>query len=238
MRPILPLEVRDLTYAIRDRVLIDGISARFDSEVRTVILGPNGAGKSLLLRLCHGLIEPSSGSVRWCGDPDGDARHRQAMLLQRPVLLRRSARANIEYALALRAASRAERRERAERALEATGLMRIADSPARVLSGGEQQRLALARIWALEPQVVFLDEPTSSLDPTAKHAIEETIKDIHAGGTKIIMTSQDLGQAKRLADEVLFLHHGRLVERRPAEAFFAEPENEAARAFLRGELIW
>jgi tungstate transport system ATP-binding protein len=238
VKSILPLEVSELTYAVRDRVLLDKVSARFDAEVRSLILGPNGAGKTLLLRVCHGLLEPSSGTVRWSGDPDGDPRRRQAMLLQRPVLLRRSARANIEYALALHGVPRAARRERAEWALQATGLLRFSDSSARVLSGGEQQRLALARIWALEPQVIFLDEPTSSLDPTAKHAIEETIEAIHASGTKIIMTSQDLGQAKRLADEILFLHHGRLLERRPAEGFFAEPENEAASAFLRGELTW
>ena len=231
---ILPLELRDVSYRPRDRALLDGVTCQLHSGSRTVILGPNGAGKSLLLRICHGLLQPTAGQVCW----HRDAPERQAMLFQRPVLLRRSAAANVAYALALRGVPRAERSGRVQDVLRGVGLADVADRPARVLSGGEQQRLALARAWALRPEVLFMDEPTASLDPAATRAIETLIEKIHAAGTKIALTTQDLGQARRLADEVLFLHRGRVLELAPAEAFFEGPQSREAAAFLRGELVW
>jgi tungstate transport system ATP-binding protein len=203
-----------------------------------VILGPNGAGKSLILRLAHGLLEPSSGSVCWLGAGAAAAALRQAMVFERPVLLRRSAAANVDYALALRGMSRAARRSRVEEVLESTGLAAIAQRSARVLSSGEQQRLTLARAWALSPEVLFLDEPTAALDPSATRSVEGIIERIAASGTKIIMTTHDLGQARRLADEVIFLARGELRERTPADPFFEAPRSEEARAFLRGDLVW
>jgi tungstate transport system ATP-binding protein len=203
-----------------------------------VILGPNGAGKSLLLRLCHGLIQPTAGRVRWRGVNGAALRLRQAMVFQRPVMLRRSAAGNIGFALKLRGVGRRERQARVAEVLARTGLASLAHAHARVLSGGEQQRLALARAWALEPEVLFLDEPTASLDPAATRAIEELVASIHHSGTKIVMTTHDLGQARRLADEVLFLNHGRLVEAGPAARFFARPATREAAAFLKGELMW
>jgi tungstate transport system ATP-binding protein len=165
-------------------------------------------------------------------------RHRQAMVFQRPVMLRRSALGNVEYALKLRGWGRAARRARAVEMLARTGLSALAERPARSLSGGEQQRLALARAWAIEPEVLFLDEPTANLDPAAVKAVEEIIAAIHAAGTKIVMTTHDLAQARRLADEILFLHRRRIAERRPAAEFFAAPSTEAARAFVEGRLHW
>jgi len=235
---ILPLRLERVSYAVRGRTLIDAIDVTLTANARTMILGPNGAGKSLLLRLCHGLIAPTSGRVIWCGPFAGEARKRQAMVFQRPVMLRRSAAGNIDHALGLRGFKGADRKERLAKALQNTGLTEIAKQPARVLSGGEQQRLALARAWSLEPEVLFLDEPTANLDPAAARKVEETIAAIHAAGTKIIMTTHDLGQARRLADEVLFLHRGRLVEHADAETFFEGPRTEAAAAYLRGELYW
>lgn len=238
---ILPLRLEDVRFAVGGQTLIDGLTCELAAGTRTVVLGPNGAGKSLMLRLCHGLIRPTGGTVRWLGPTAGDAhavRERQAMVFQRPVLLRRSALANVAYGLALRGVPRHERTERAMVALEQTGLAPLARRQARVLSAGEQQRLAMARAWALEPQVIFLDEPTASLDPAASRAVEAVIQAFHAAGTKIVMTTHDLGQARRLADEVIFLHHGRLVEHAPAERFFTAPGSEAAGAFLRGELLW
>lgn len=133
---------------------------------------------------------------------------------------------------------RAERAERVEWVLERTGLTALAHRPARRLSSGEQQRLALARAWATAPEVLFLDEPTANLDPTASRAVEELIQAIHQSGTKIVMTTHDLGQARRLADEILFLYRGRLLERSDAPSFFAGPRTAEARAFLDGELLW
>ncbi len=160
------------------------------------------------------------------------------MVFQRPVLLRRSARANILHALSLAGIARTTRNELADDALRRFGLSDIAGSPARVLSGGEQQRLAMARAWALTPDILFLDEPTSALDPGATRAIEAMIAAFHARGVAILMTTHDLGQARRIADDIIFLHAGRIVEAGPADAFFTRPQTEQARAFLAGELLW
>jgi tungstate transport system ATP-binding protein len=235
---ILPLELSNLVYAVRGRRLVDGVSARLEAGPRTVILGANGAGKSLTLRLAHGLLEATSGSVRWCGSGAAEARTRQAMVFERPVLLRRSAAANVDYALAVRGVPRADRRDRVREMLGKTGLSALAERPARVLSAGEQQRLALARAWSLRPEVLFLDEPTAALDPSATRAVEQLILTIAAADTKIVMTTHDLAQARRLADEVIFLHRGALLERAPAKAFFEQPKSLEAQAFLRGELLW
>jgi tungstate transport system ATP-binding protein len=239
---ILPLVLEEVSYAVRGQQLIDGLNFAIEAGPRTIILGPNGAGKSLMLRLCHGLIEPSSGRIAWRGpgaavDPI-QLRRRQAMLFQRPVMLRRSAAANIDYALGLAGLDRPTRAARVAEALERTGLRDLARRPARVLSGGEQQRLALARAWALRPDLLFLDEPTASLDPAATRAVEEIVDAFHRSGTKIVMTTHDLGQARRLADEIIFLHRGRLIERASAENFFNSPSSAEARAFVRGELLW
>lgn len=235
---MLPLILDDVSYAIGQQTVIAGISAVIEAGPRTVILGPNGAGKSVLMRLCHGLLVPSSGRVHWRGPAPGGSRRGQAMVFQRPVMLRRSALDNVAYGLALAGIDRRERRLRALDVLEAVGLVHVAAQPARVLSGGEQQRLALARAWALGPEVLFLDEPTANLDPGAARDVEALIGQIHAGGTKIIMTTHNLGQARRLGDEILFIHAGRLVERAPSADFFRRPASSEAAAFLRAELPW
>ncbi|MDX1576546.1 MAG: ATP-binding cassette domain-containing protein [Kiloniellales bacterium] len=232
---IPPRSLSEGSYEAQGQRLIDRLSLVFGAGPRSIVLGPNGAGKSLLLRLCHGLLRPTSGRVAW-SRPQA-ARH-QAMAFQRPVLLRRSALANVTYPLALRRVPRRHRKQLALAALERAGLAELAQRPARVLSGGEQQRLALARAWVLEPQVLFLDEPTANLDPGATRRIEALIDGFHRNGTKIVMTTHDLGQARRLADEVLFLHRGRLVERAPAQTFFHAPRSREAAAFLKGELLW
>ena len=232
---ILPLHLDGVVYEAQGQRLIDAISQTFAAGPRSVILGPNGAGKSLLLRLCHGLLRPTAGTIAWARPT---AQRLQAMVFQRPVLLRRSALANVTYALSLRRVARRARKAAALAALERAGLADLAHRPARVLSSGEQQRLALARAWVLEPQVLFLDEPTASLDPGATRRVEDLVNEFHRKGTKIIMTTHDLGQAHRLADEVLFLHRGRLVERAEAPAFFDHPQSREAAAFLKGELLW
>lgn len=233
---MLPLVLDQVCYAVAGRVLIDRVSVEIGAGPRTIILGHNGAGKSVLMRLCHGLLSPTSGRIAWRGT--GNGRRRQAMVFQRPVMLRRSAVANIAYGLKLAGVSRRERELRARDVLEAVGLAAIADHPARVLSGGEQQRLALARAWALGPEVLFLDEPTANLDPGATRDVESLIGQICAGGTKIVMTTHNLGQARRLGDEILFISQGRLAERTSAEHFFSRPSSPEAQAFMRAELPW
>lgn len=235
---MLPLRLENISFAIGGKRIIDGVSVEIAAGPRTVILGPNGAGKSVLMRLCHGLLEPTSGAVEWRGAGANGRPRQQAMVFQRPVMLRRSALGNVLYGMVLAGVARGECNLRARDMLEVVGLAHAADRPARVLSGGEQQRLALARAWALNPEVLFLDEPTANLDPSATREIETIIAAIHAGGTKIIMTTHNLGQARRLADEILFIHEGRLVERAPVGGFFANPASAEARSFIKGELPW
>lgn len=233
---MLPLVLDNVSFAVGGRTVIDRISAVLEAGPRTIILGPNGAGKSVLMRLCHGLLAPTAGAVLWRGASAPGARRRQAMVFQRPVMLRRSALANIVYGLKLAGVSRREQDMRARDVLEAVGLAHLANRPARVLSGGEQQRLALARAWALGPEVLFLDEPTANLDPGAAREIEMLISQIHAGGTKIVMTTHNLGQARRLGDEILFISGGRLVERGLARDFFTCPASAEAQSFIKDEL--
>ncbi len=236
--PILPLTLDGVCFDAGGERLIHELSFTFAAGPRTVILGPNGAGKSLTLRLCHGLLRPSAGAVRWANHGAYQLPRRQAMVFQTPVVLRRSVAANVSYALAINGIPRRLRKKRVEQALERVGLEALARRSARALSLGEQQRLALTRAWALEPEVLFLDEPTANLDPTATRAVEATIDAIHRAGTKIVMTTHSLGQAHRLADEVLFIHRGRLVDHAPADEFFTGSRSSEAAAFLRRELIW
>jgi tungstate transport system ATP-binding protein len=235
---LLPVELHGLSLEAGGQRLIDGVDLAVEDPGISVIMGPNGAGKSLLLRLMHGLIAPTEGTILWAGTPmNGQIRRRQAMVFQKPVLLRRTAVANIAYALGLRGVARSERGSRAFQALELAGLERHACTPARILSGGEQQRLCLARALSLDPEVLFLDEPTASLDPASSLAIERLLVNAKHRGIKVIVVTHDVGQARRLAQDVIFLHHGRLIEHQPAPRFFEQPESDAACAFMAGGLV-
>jgi tungstate transport system ATP-binding protein len=230
------LRFHDVSLHLRGRVLLDRVSFALAPGRRTVLLGPNGAGKSLTLRLCHGLRQPSSGRIERGSGAAAPAR--RAMVFQRPVLLRRSAFGNLVHAGAVAGLGYRERRARAREALARFGLTAFADRAARTLSGGEQQRLAIARAWALRPDLLLLDEPTAALDPAATRAVEGMIEACYADGITILMTTHDLGQARRIAETILFLHAGRLLEDAPADAFFEAPQSAEARAFLRGDLLW
>jgi tungstate transport system ATP-binding protein len=233
---ILPLVVRSLHFAAGGKTLLRDVGFTLPTGGVTVLLGPNGAGKSLLLRLCHGLLPPSAGEVVWQGAEAHAKVRRHAMVFQRPVMLRRSVVANVMHALV--AMGHPEPARGAREALQRFGLEGLASQPARLLSGGEQQRVAIARAWALRPEVMFLDEPTSQLDPGAVRQIEAMITDLAREGMTILLTTHDLGQAKRLGQRVLFLNNGRLVEDSGAEEFFSTPATTEARAFLSGDLLW
>ena len=235
---VLPLALEGVSYASNGQAIISEVSLAIDAGPSTIILGANGAGKSVLMRLMHGLLAPTSGRVRWNEPAAASLRRRQAMVFQRPVMLRRSALANVIYALKVAGVPAAEREAQAVAALDEVGLRQVAQRPARVLSGGEQQRLALARAWALHPEVLFLDEPTANLDPSAVREIETVIRAFDAAGTKIVMATHNLGQARRLGDEVIYLQAGRVMERGPIEQFFARPATAEAAAFMKGELPW
>jgi tungstate transport system ATP-binding protein len=232
---LLPVNISGLTFEVGDRRLVDDVHLTLQSGAITMIMGPNGAGKSLLLRLLHGLIEPSLGGIQWGTRSPGEGiRERQAMVFQRPVMLRRSVAANIDFALKLRGKKDTAARNHI---LLTVGLHDRAKQPASLLSGGEQQRLSLARALATEPEVLFLDEPTAHLDPASTAAIEAVVREAHHAGTKIVFVSHDIGQAQRLADEVVFMHRGRILEQTPAAQFFQNPKSQEAKHFLSGELV-
>lgn len=252
---VMPLELIGAGLSRDGKRVLKDLNCRIESRLeggvdgpasKTFIIGPNGAGKSLFLKLCHGLIAPDEGEVHWHGPGARDAgaadaeaiKRRQAMVFQRPVLLRRTARKNIDFALKIRGIARSERADRCADLLRKTGLGRLASTQARALSFGEQQRLALARALAMEPEVLFLDEPTASLDPASAYLVEDLINQAVAGGMKVVMSSHDLNQARRLADEIIFMHRGRIKEHAEASKFFAGPENDLAQDFLEGKLLW
>jgi tungstate transport system ATP-binding protein len=232
----LPIVLQNVSFVARGVTILDSLSLALAAGPPTVLVGPNGAGKTTLIRLAMGLIAPTHGRVSWGGREDV-APLRRAIMFQRPVMLRRSSAANIRYALAAADVPRVPRSGRIDELLALVGLTALADRPARKLSGGEQQRLALARALGKEPQVLFLDEPTASLDPAATRAIEDIVRAVAMRGIKVVMSTHDLGEAKRLAGEIVLMHRGRVVESGPAEAFFAAPQTEDGRRFIAGELL-
>ncbi|MBN8442547.1 MAG: phosphate ABC transporter ATP-binding protein [Thauera sp.] len=233
---LFPLRIRGLRYAPDGREVLGGIDLELGDEGITLMLGPNGAGKSMLLRALCGLLEPCSGEIIWGDGP----RPTQGVMLvfQQPMMLRASVLENAVLGLRPAGLRRAERRARGMAMLARVGLAdRVADS-ARQLSGGERQRLALARAWLTRPRLLLLDEPTASLDPTATAQVERIIREIRTDGTRILMVTHNLGQATRLADDIVFMAAGRVCEHTPAQRFFSRPQSEEARRFIQGELPW
>ncbi len=231
---MLPLDARGLGIRFGDVQALRDVDLAIEAGRRIAVLGANGAGKSVLLRTLHGLLVPTTGTITFAGRAERP--RSQAMVFQRPVMLRRTALANVEYALGINGTPAADREQLARRAIARVGLSHIARRQARALSGGEQQRIALARAWALEPALLYLDEPTSSLDPAAAGEVERIVQEIHAAGTTVVMTTHNLGLARRFADQIFFLDAGRLTEVTPAERFFSAPASREAALFLAGEL--
>ena len=232
----LPMNLQNICFVAGEVEILRPTSLKIDAGSPMVIVGPNGAGKTTLLRLAMGLIRPTAGTISY-GGREAQAPARAAIVFQRPVMLRRSAAGNLRYALKAAGVARAERAVRTDELLTLVGLRGLGERPARKLSGGEQQRLALARALAKSPQVLFLDEPTASLDPAATKAVEDLVRDTAARGIKVVMSTHDLGSAKRLAGEIVLLHRGRVVETGDAAQFFTAPKTEEAARFVAGELL-
>jgi len=232
----LPIVFDGVSLRTGDVTILDHITVSFNTGAPTLLIGPNGSGKTTLLRMAMGLVAPSIGRVTW-GGRESAPPTRRAIVFQHPTMLRRSAGANIRYAMRAARIPRGEREARIVDVLNLVGLKDFADRPARRLSGGEKQRLALARALACNPAVLFLDEPTASLDPAATKAVEDVVRDIAARGIKVVMATHDLGEARRLAGDIVLLHRGRVIESGEASAFFASPKTGEARTFLAGELL-
>lgn len=243
---LLPLTVQNLSYRVGEKLLLDNINATVNSIGVTVVLGANGAGKSLFVRLLHGLLKSEQQAINWNGQAlDLATRKRQALVFQKPVLLRRSVSANIEFVLRTSVLERfALRRktanfvEQCDAVLHEAGLFGQRNQPARLLSGGEQQRLALARALATKPEVLILDEPTASLDAATTYQIETRLEQARDKGIKIFLVTHDIAQARRLADDVMFMHGGRLIEHRRSNDFFNQPLSEQVKAYLEGRLLF
>ena len=231
--PLLPLQVSALTLRLGGATVLDALDLTLGASGCTVIMGPNGAGKSLLLKIMHGLIEPTSGRMAWGGQSPVQVTARQALVFQKPILLRRSVAANLDFVLR----ARGKNPDRRNALLDHVGLSHKAAQPARLLSGGEAQRLALARALATDPEILFLDEPTASLDPASVLMIENIVTKAGNRGVRVIFVTHDIGQARRMADDVVFLHRGRVAEHSPAAAFFAHPTSNAARDYLNGRIV-
>lgn len=234
--PLLPLTLESASVRKRGQFILKDIDLTLKPEGFTIVMGPNGSGKTTLLRLMHGLDRSRTGSVDWAID-NIEARSHQAFVFQTPVMMRRSVIDNLAYPLKLRNTPRRQAREMAERWAESVDLGNRMGLDAHLLSGGERQKLAIARALITDPQVLFLDEPTANLDGGSTREVETIIRSANERGTRIVMTTHDVGQARRLASDVVFMNKGRICEHQPAIIFFAEPQSEAAQTYLRGDIV-
>lgn len=232
----LPIDFDEVSVVANAVTVLDRITLSLAPGAPTILIGPNGSGKTTLLRTAMGLLAPSRGRITWGGQGIG-APERRAIVFQRPTMLRRSTAGNLRYALRAAGVTRADHDARVAALLALVGLAGLGERPARRLSGGEQQRLALARALARDPTVLFLDEPTASLDPAATKAFEDVIRTVVARDIKVVMATHDLGEARRLAGEIVLLHRGRVIEAAPAADFFAQPRTAEARKFIAGDLL-
>ena len=222
----------DIRISIQEKELLRGATVSLARHGITAVVGPNGAGKSLLLRILAGLVKPDLGEVEVLPDLGPPA-----MVFQRPVLLRRTVRGNLMHALRVAGVKRKDRPSKLAHLLTIASLTTLTDMPARRLSGGEQQRLQMARALASEPSWILLDEPTASLDPAATSVFEALVRQISDEGVKVILVTHDRAQAERLGGDIVLMHKGRVVEHKSASDFFAVPDTDEGRAYLAGDLL-
>lgn len=223
------IRLEDVTLSLDGRTVLDRLCLEVAPGSVTAVIGPNGAGKSVTLRVIDGLLRPDGGTVRV-------GPHRRAFVFQRPALIRATAAANV--ALALGSLPRPARAARVQEALARVRLAERARDAATRFSGGEQQRLALARAWAVGPDLLLLDEPTANLDPASTEIVEGLVSAMARAGTTVVLVSHNLGQVARLADTVIVLASGRAVEHGPSRRILLSPRTSEARAYLAGELPW
>ncbi len=236
MVSILPLTLENATAHMRGKKLVGPVSLTLAATGFTMVIGPNGAGKTTLLRLMHGLQRCSGGHVRWAW-PTEQARDRQAFVFQSPIMMRRTVRDSLAYPLRLRGMGKAAALEKAAHCAANFGLAELLESRAPLLSGGEKQKLSLARALITKPEILFLDEPCANLDGRATREIEAILQQVQAGGTRVVMSTHDMGQARRLAEDVIFMLHGTVHEQADVEPFFTSPQTPEAMAFINGDIV-
>lgn len=236
MRQDMSVSLQDVVVRRRGKTVLGPITLELPNAGFTMVIGPNGAGKTTLLKVLHGVERISSGSVSW-SVPSQTAREGQAYVFQSPIMLRRSVRANLAYPLQLLGLNKADISARVTKWAARIGLSAALHFPAPRLSGGEQQKLALARALIRRPNTLFLDEPCANLDGSSIREIEEILREAVQAGTQIIMTTHHLGQARRLADHVVFLNNGQIEEQASAAPFFDAPSSVGASAFLNGDIV-
>ncbi len=227
----------DVSYRIKNDTLINNFNLQLTSSGTSIILGHNGSGKSLLLKLLHGVIVPSSGSITWANQAPSVRQYWRTLLLQQPTFFNQTVEYNIGFVLRIAGIPRSEHQQRCQHALEICGLSHLARRNTKCLSGGELQKVSLARAWVLKPRVILLDEPTVALDPPSVISFENIIQQFESSNTKVIMTTHDLAQARRLAKEIVFIDKGEMIEQSSAEKFFAGPASRQAQNFISGELV-
>lgn len=232
----MSLSLQNAIVKRRGKVILGPVDLSLTQQQITIVLGPNGSGKTTLLRVLHGVERLSSG-VLVLSQPNEEARQEQAYVFQSPIMLRRTVRANLAFPLELIGMGKEEIEKKVTVWARRIGLEDALERHAPRLSGGEKQKLALARALIREPDVLFLDEPCANLDGRSTREIEGLLLEAHANGTRIIMTTHDLGQAKRLASEIVFLLNGKVHERCSATEFFEAPQTEQAQAFLNGDIV-
>jgi len=232
----LPLSMKQVSYSTRGAALIHDFNLEINTPGISMILGHNGAGKSLLLKLLHGVISPSSGHIYWNNQTPSIHQYWRTFLLQRPTFFNQSIESNIEFVLRIAGIDKSEHKQRCTQALETCGLSHLSQRNTTSLSGGELQKASLARAWVLKPSVILLDEPTVALDPPSVISFENIIQQFEKSGTKIIMTTHDLAQAKRLAKEIVFIDKGEMIEQSEASSFFVGPASSQAQSFISGKL--
>lgn len=233
MSLIFPLTLAQTCVKRRGKTILGPIDLTLTQGGPLIVIGPNGSGKTTLLRVMHGIERINSGALKWSqNDP---AKH--AYVFQTPTVLRRSVIQNLAYPLHLSGQDKSAIDTACATWLDLIGLRDMALVPATRLSGGERQKLAIARALIREPDLLFLDEPTANLDGHTTREIETILQDAHARGTRIVMATHDMGQARRLASDVLFMKNGKIHENSPAETAFSAPETPDLQAFLKGDIV-
>ena len=230
----LPIYIKDLSLILDERKILSSLNLSINSDDVTVIMGPNGAGKSIFLKILNGILTPTSGCITWNNKKQfSDTLNTQAFVFQKPILLRRSVIANLDY---MDSVLGNKKRISKDRLLKIVQLQKQKNQPARMLSLGEQQRLSLIRSLMLRPNLLLLDEPTANLDPASTKIIEDIILNLKMMGIKIIFVTHNILQAKRIADDIIFLNEGKMVEHLNKQEFFSNSKSIEVQNYLNGIL--